>query len=257
MNWNSFKTAMEAVGIGGTLVVTSLSLWLNTQTQRNLEMIQEKQREASHALESLKHSDEYSLSVYKEVVSALKERNERMERVATALVEAMPPESSLRASLLQAIQVGAQSTEAQDEARFLAGEQPIAQVPTPAGTPRSESWNVDIFYCDNEPMGEQHANAVADTLRRETLAGANAVGGIRVRKLPKVVNDRVGYRAEGVQIRYEPSEQEAARSLQEKISPPLAQVYGQDITPQLVRVGSSTPEYLSIFLCPAHKQGQG
>jgi hypothetical protein len=78
-----------------------------------------------------------------------------------------------------------------------------------------------------------------------------------VRKLPKVVNDRVGYRAEGVQIRYEPSEDKVARSLQEKISPQLAQFYGQDTKLQLVRVGSSTPNYLSIFLCTAYKQGRG
>jgi hypothetical protein len=251
VNWSSMKTAAEAIGIGGTLLVALLTLWTNRQSQVDIQQIQQHQSEATHSLEQIKHLNDYSLHVYKEVVDALKQRDERLERVATALVEAMPADSSLRASLLQAITVGARSEEAKEEAAF-AAEQPV-----PRALAKSEGgrWDIDIFYCEGVWDGQRRAEAFARELRGKPLGEASRVGRVRARKLPEVVNSRAGYQVEGIQIRHEGSESEAGRALQEAIRSRVTQLYGGRAEIQLVQSTQSTPGYLSLFLCPARAGG--
>jgi len=256
VNWKVAKLSAEALGIGGTFLIALLTLVANRASQKDIQRIQERQQEiqvrqaqASLDLDQLKQMNEYNLNVYKEVVQALKDdKAERLQSAVTALVEAMPAESPLRDSLLRAIAAGATSPEVKDAATF-AVEQPAPKATPPSDTATWQSWDVDVFYCANEPEGEKRAYEVAQELRAHPPLGTHMVGTVRFRKIPDGVNRRAGYRVTGLQLRHEASERDAALRLKETVSPRLKQFYGAGADVQLYQSVSRTPGYLSLFLC--------
>lgn len=223
---------------------SKVALELIAQQQKDNEFLLKKQ---AHALEQVRSSNDYNLKVYQEVVGALKDKNERMERVAIALVEAMPEEDPLRVSLLNAIAVGATSKDAQEQAAYVREQPPVADNAARSSAAPVSGWDVDVIYCANATQGEERAQKVAAALQNAPLAGDRTVGRIRVRKLPESLNRRPSYQVAGLQIRHEAREQQAALSLQ-AIAFKALDIPGDAV--QLRSIQASTPDYLSFFICP-------
>jgi hypothetical protein len=242
MNWKMFGRGMEGIGILFTFVVGMTTLYFTRENDQGLRRLKEEQGQAKQALEEVRYLNEYNLSVYKEVVEALKTNNARQQQVVTALVEAMPADSPLRASLLKAISVGTTSVETRNLALYVAEEPSATAVERHDG-----SWNVDVFWCEGLPDGEKNARALADALEQQATLGVRHV---RARMLPRGVNDRAGYQVTGLQIRHEEDEETAARKCKQAVESILKEK-GLAANPDidLRPVVNPTPGYISVFLC--------
>jgi hypothetical protein len=243
INWKTFGTGMQGLGILFTFIMGIGTLYFTRENDEGLRKLKEQQVQAKQALDEVKYLNEYNLSVYHEVVDALKANDAKQQQVVTALVEAMPADSPLRSSLLKAISVGTNSEETRNLAIYVA-EEPDPAVPEE----RDGSWNVDVFWCEDEPNGEKSAHALVDALGKQSTLGVRHA---RVRMLPKSVNERAGYRVTGLQIRHEEEEEAAARKCKQAVESILKE---QGISPspevELHSVTTHTPGYLSVFLCP-------
>lgn len=100
-------------------------------------------------------------------------------------------------------------------------------------------YRVDVFWCDES--GEK-AEALAHQVRAQIDAGTK-VERVRVRKLTY----GQGPWASGYEVRVDPdgSEDRAGRALQRFLA---ARHHGLELTGW--KAESSTPNYLSVFLCP-------
>lgn len=266
VDWSRTKLAVEVLIAVGTFATTTLAFVAKESADRaasKLEVVrtdlarQDQQLKVqAQLLEESRQLNDYNLRVFEQVVDALKARDERLERVATALVEAMPASNPLRAQMLLAISVGASSEVAKAQATFAAEEPvPAPAAAAPDASPQQEvapvpvtrAWNVDVLYCETAPDGEARARQVQRALTGVTLAGAASAGRVRVRKLPEAINARAGYQVQGLQVRGEADEDAATAALQQL----AARALGVDARSlQRVRTGSPTPGYLSLFLCP-------
>lgn len=103
-----------------------------------------------------------------------------------------------------------------------------------------EGWDYDVFWCE----GGAEARAAAEKLAAALNVADPRHGRIRVRPLPRTVNERSGYGVRGYEIRAEAREQDQAR----RIKPALDAALGADLVIQTS--GQSTPWYISIFACP-------
>ena len=114
---------------------------------------------------------------------------------------------------------------------------------TQAGAPGG--WDYDVFWCEASFVGKEPAGKDAASKIVEAIAKADAGHGrIRIRSLPRAVNDRPGYGVSGYQIRAEPGEQVQAG----KIKPALDSALRADV---VIRPSTQpTPWYLSVFACP-------
>lgn len=107
-------------------------------------------------------------------------------------------------------------------------------------------WAIDVFWCQGGDDAARHARADAFarslvTTPSPSLAG-QAVGRVRVRPLPFIVNQRAGYNLHADLVRAETREQAAAQALAV-----LANGAGQ---PLGVAISSqATPNYMSAFYC--------
>jgi len=115
------------------------------------------------------------------------------------------------------------------------------EVPAPAAGPLA-GISIDVFWC--EASGDS-AKAEAEQIRNY-LAAQGATGRLRTRILPTSINQRAGYNIDGLVIRYDQNEDDAAKKLKALAD---ASVAG-GVQFQLTRSAQNTQSYLSAFVCP-------
>jgi hypothetical protein len=103
------------------------------------------------------------------------------------------------------------------------------------------TFNVDVFYCENQGSKVQQ-----DAERLVGLRGS-APGRWRVRVLRESVNRGSSYRLSGNEIRYNPTEERVAKLLQAEAQAELGLAF------ELVPTGYPTPSYVSAFVCAGRR----
>lgn len=113
-----------------------------------------------------------------------------------------------------------------------------APAPAPVVSPL-DGTRVDIFWCAGT---EQSAEALAAANALYAKRPDSSQQPWRVRSLDVEKNARPGYKATGLVIRAEPGEAPVAAA--------LATLAGPQFRTWLIRGGSPTPGYVSVFVCP-------
>lgn len=178
-------------------------------------------------------------------------QREGMARAVKGAIERKPPETKETRELAEAAAFDAETAIARASAiteksaiQVLATASPPP--PPTTNAPRWSNYDFDIFWCDAGSKStalSERANEIA-ALR---AADPKAAGNWRVRPLPAAVNERVGYKVSGYQIRYSsddelPFAQELKRQMETKFD---------GVSAQIVRTNQDTRWYLSVFVCPA------
>lgn len=214
---------------------------LNVQTEQVTRSLQERrlERESDISL---------TFKVYDAVKGSLDAQNEREQAVALALVNSLLPDGDLRNNFLKVLGEAA-IPEIKEEAKvavFNNEEQALRQTLTAAPSRKegdSTGFRYDIFWCETSgDLGQQRAEMV----KNEMLSrGWGSSTSIRVRPLPRRINDQPGYKAQGWQIRWDGKELEQANRWQQLINDALGKKVAIDIVP----TSSTTRNYMSCFIC--------
>lgn len=219
-----------------------------------------------------KQLSELQLSVYKEVIDALKADDKvRANHIAAAqaLVNGLLRDDELlQSQLMSALSLrapdAAQQTALREQAQayqVIASEQAVLaeRAPKADAAPRTtapvagawdeakakamlQRWDVDLFFCE----GSAADKALADAAKIK-LDALQVFDRVRPRVLKREVNNLPGYRIRGYQIAYTPDEETQANALRFL----LRQHTGQELGSREVR--SRTDYYLSVFYCGAAK----
>ncbi len=247
-----------------------LAAWVNysvSQVKSQIDLrqqeVQEKLKQQELALDALmternvrKLDEDLTFRVYDAVTASLKEKDEKQQQAATALVVVMASEP-LRTQLLQVF--GASKTTVpevrqavekvlKDEQKFNM-ESAVAQqaAPKPAAAPPATTavpwhdWDVDIFWCERSGQpARDSANAIEGELTKQ-----GAKGRIRARMLPDSINAKPGYRVSGYAIRRDKNEAAQADALKG-----LAEGVVPSSQFEIVKSNQATRWYLSAFVCP-------
>lgn len=189
---------------------------------------------------------EYDMETYKVVIASLSRRDSMEQYAALRLID-LVTDSVLRETLRDALTrsdlggVADSARQSRDNERRFQQQQRETELVVP-----TERWRYDVFYC--ETSGDD-ARQIADSLA-VVLQSRSAEA--RVRLLPASINVRSGYRVSGFEVRYESNEEERAVETMNTLNAAFAVREGRF---RMVQVRSRTPQYLSVFVCPAMPTG--
>ncbi|MET3179497.1 UNVERIFIED_ORG: hypothetical protein ABIC43_002653 [Variovorax guangxiensis] len=131
----------------------------------------------------------------------------------------------------------------------------VAKPPASSSSGKFAGFRVDILYCTSERDPEVRKRNEAPA--RDLLARLKAARGDvtwRLREFPEASNAVPGYLIRGVQVRYNPrdNETEAAQALRQMVVENVPKDF-DEVT--LREVSQRTPSYLSLFICRQETTG--
>jgi hypothetical protein len=198
-------------------------------------------RAAADARQALERADrDYDMETYKVVIASVSSKDSAQQYAALSLVARMN-DSTLRDALRDALkrggtaQVRAAAAETQRQEQQFKREEATLAVRRP-----SSKWRYDVFYCENSgPEAEYLADSIAARLKDEAV--------VRTRALAPWINASPGYRVSGLEVRFEASEQQQASTLLDGLNR-SSLMGGRQFSSRVV--SNTTPNYLSVFVCP-------
>ena len=215
-----------------------------SEQKLNLERLDQDLKERAHNRGEETANREYALQIYKHVSDALAGNNIPNQQLALALVGTLP-DLTLRDRIADAFR---KAPTVSEEEKSLA-----RTIQTEAATAASRlvnldrdaggRWTYDIFWCaGSNPRNQTRAKAVYDFLSQ----GGGRTVRMREPWTPEM-NARNGYRAEGLQIRAEPGEEQVANLLRDV----LLDAVRMDFSVHKIITTKPTRNYLSLFVCEA------
>jgi hypothetical protein len=185
---------------------------------------------------------DYDLETYKLVVASFARKDSAEQYAALRLVR-LVNDSALKDGLRDALERNGTSNIRREvnqskviERVFRKEDEQTLQRPDPR-----VRWRYDVFYCEGNDSSSSHASAdrLAAILKGPGVA-------VRVRLLPTWINASSGYHAAGYEIRAEASEATEAQSIVARLDS-VPEFRGKFA---LRTVGTATPQYVSLFVCP-------
>jgi hypothetical protein len=195
----------------------------------------------TEALQISRRDDrDYDMETYKVVMTSVSSKDSIQQRAALTLA-ARVNDSTLKEALREALQRAGTAPIRIEAAEKGLEEQRYNREQAELATQTSASqWRYDVFHCEaSGARAEQAAGEVVARLRGQAA--------IRTRVLTRWINGSPGYRVSGYQVRYESSEEERARDVLQRLNSAPGNALPQFTG---IVVGSTTPNYLSVFVCP-------
>jgi len=239
-----------------TLIGTALGIFVTTAGGLANVVISWIDHTSTTQIAEQKAHDEHVLIVYNAMTEALDKKDHGRQMLSLALGKALLSDKSDQGLLVGIFTVIGDHTDshsvkvAADEQRFQAEQAEPPPAP-PAAAPSTlplGAYNVDSFWC--ESSGDAARNAADDVVG---VVSAMTAGRVRERILPASRNTAsAGYGISGVQVRFEaPVETGVADKLAAAIK---AKIAADGIADAVLThpVGFHTPNYVSVFVCPAN-----
>lgn len=222
-------------------IASSISAYKNIGIDSKLGV---ESRELENKIKQKSFENELRFKIYGEVLTVLDTTDGKKQEAVRSMVEIMLKDDSVFKERMLAVMYFDPNTVDSVRNKIAIVRESINQLTDSAVriTPRKGSpFRVDVFYLEDIPIeAKPRAEKVAQAIKEK-----NPSYDVRLRVLPKTINDRPGYRISSNQIRCEISERSKAQELLKLIE---SKNVFQLEQPEINQITYKTPAYISIFI---------